>query len=132
MNDKIKTKADYAPNEKKVWRPEFATQVVAPQGSKLDDGTVLFLAIESLQGAFIDGEWEEADSSEEWTETTTVTDTYTDKDGYEHKVVTETVKDFHKDIPRSQRYVLKRFTETGFAENAFSAGYAGPRKYVKN
>ncbi|WP_411720544.1 hypothetical protein [Mycetocola sp.] len=136
MNDTIKTKADYAPNEKKVWRPEFATQVVAPHGSKLDDGTVLFLAIESLQGAFIDGKWEEADSNEEWTETetVTVTDSYTDAEGIEHSVVTktETVKDFHNEIPRSQRYVLKRFTETGFAENAFSSGYAGPRKYVKN
>ena len=132
MNDKIKTKAvDYAQNEKKVWRPEFATQVVAPAGSKLDDGSILFLSIESLQGAWIDGEWEEADSSEEWTETVTTTDTYTDEDGKVHEVVTKTVKDFRKDIPRSQRYVLKRFTETGFAENAFSTGYAGPRKYQK-
>lgn len=132
MNDKIKPKADYAQNEKKVWRPEFATQVVAPAGSELDDGTILFLAVESLQGAWIDGEWEEADSSEEWTETVTTTDTYTDEDGIVHEVVTKTVKDFRKDIPRSQRYVLKRFTSTGFAENAFSSGYVGPRKYVKN
>lgn len=135
MNDKTKTKADYAPNEKKVWRPEFATQVVAPEGSKLDDGSILFLSIESLQGAWVNGEWEEADSSEEWTETetNTVTDSYTDEDGIVHSVTTKTVtvKDFRKDIPRSQRYVLKRFTDTGFAENAFSAGYAGPRQYQK-
>lgn len=126
MNDKKKT-ADYAPNEKKVWRPESAYQVVAPKGSKLDDGSILFIAIEELQGAWIDNEWEEADSSETWTETTT--DSYTDDNGKVHTVVTK--KDFTKDIPRSRRYVLKRFTDTGFAENAFSAGFAGPRKYTK-
>lgn len=135
MNDKTKTRADYAPNEKKVWRPESAYQVVAPEGSKLDDGSILFIAVESLQGAYIDGEWEEADSSEEWTETetNTVTDEYVDDEGRKHAVttVTKTVRDFRKDIPRSQRYVLKRFTENGFAENAFAAGYAGPRKYQK-
>jgi hypothetical protein len=124
MNDK-KT-AEYAPNEKKVWRPETATQVLPPEELNMKPG-IYFIAIEELQGAWIDGEWEEADSSETWTETTT--DTYTDDDGYDHEVVT--VKEFTKDIPRSRRYVLKRFTETGFAENAFSSGFAGPRKYQK-
>jgi hypothetical protein len=116
MNDK-KT-ADYAPNEKKVWRPETATQVIPPKELGMKDG-IYFIAIEELQGAWIDGEWEEADSSETWVEE------YTDRDGNE---VTRTIT---KDIPRSRRYVLKRFTETGFAENAFSSGFAGPRKYQK-
>lgn len=122
MNDK--TRADYAPNEKKVWRPEMVAPVETPEGKP--EG-VYFIAIEELQGAWIDGEWEEADSSERWTET--YTDTFEDKDG---NIVTRvTKKDFVKDIPRSRRYVLKRFTETGFAENAFSSGFAGPRKYPK-
>jgi len=112
MIDKTKTRADYAPNEKKVWRGESAQQVFLPEEMEkevTEDGKqkfppgIYFLAIEELQGAWIDGEWEEAGF---------------DADGNE--------------IPRSRRYVLKRFTETGFAENAFSAGYAGPRKYQKN
>jgi hypothetical protein len=119
MNDKTRTSADYAPNEKKVWRPELASQVILPEGSKLPEG-IYFLAIESLQGAWVNGEWEEADSSETWEEK------YTDKDG---NLVTRTIT---KDIPRSQRYVLKRFTDSGGAENAFSSGYSGPRKYQKN
>lgn len=127
MNDKIK-QADYAPNEKKVWRPESATQVIIPEGSDLASDRIYFIAVEELQGAWIDGEWEEADSSEQWTEITT--DTYTDDEGYVHTVVTK--KDFNKDIPRSRRYVLKEFTDSGFAKNAYSAGFAGPRKYVKN
>jgi hypothetical protein len=111
MNDKIKTKAEYAPNEKKVWRGEAATQVFLPpemEALKTDDGKdkfpvgVYFLAIEELQGAWIDGEWEEAGF---------------DEDGHP--------------IPRSRRYVLKRFTSTGGAENAFSSGYSGPRQYKK-
>jgi hypothetical protein len=125
MNDKIKTRADYAPNEKKVWRPESATQVIVPEGSNLAKDRIYFIAVEELQGAWVDDEWEEADSSESWTETTT--DSYIDKDGYEHKVVT--VKDFHKDIPRSRRYVLKEFTDSGFAKNAYSSGFSGPRQY---
>jgi hypothetical protein len=88
---------------------------------------IYFLAIEELQGAWIDNEWEEADSSETWTET--YTDTYTDEEG--HLVTRVTKKDFTKDIPRSRRYVLKRFTETGFAENAFSGSFSGPRQYKK-
>ena len=118
MNDKINTKADYAPNEKKVWRPESAVQVVPAPELNMKPG-IYFLAIEELQGAWIDNEWEEADSSETWTET------YTDDEGH---LVTRVVE---KDIPRSRRYVLKRFTETGFAENAYSAGFSGPRKYTK-
>lgn len=111
MNDKNKKQADYAPNEKKVWRPESAQQVFLPEemeAEKTEDGKdkfpvgVYFLAIEELQGAWIDGVWEEAGF---------------DADGNE--------------IPRSRRYVLKRFTETGFAENAFSAGFSGPRQYKK-
>lgn len=111
MNDKIKKQADYAPNEKKVWRPESAAQVFIPEEMEAeltDDGKhkfpvgVYFIAIEELQGAWVDGEWEEA--------------------GYD---------DDGKEIPRSRRYVLKRFTDTGFAENAFSAGFAGPRQYKK-
>lgn len=131
MNDNTK-QADYAPNEKKVWRPESATQVVIPEGSKLAKDRIYFIAVEELQGAWIDDQWEEADSSEDWTDTTTVTDTYIDDDGYEHTVVTKTVTDHHKDIPRSRRYVLKEFTDSGFAKNAYTAGFAGPRKYIKN
>lgn len=123
MNNKAKS-ADYAPNEKKVWRPEAATQVVLPEDSNLPGGYIYFLAIEELQGAWVDGEWEEADSSETWTET----DTYTDDEGLEHTVT----KKFTKDIPRSRRYVLKRFTSTGFAENAYSGSFSGPRKYTTN
>lgn len=122
MIDKTKTPADYAPNEKKVWRPESATQVTLPEDMdpiKFPRDAVYFISIEELQGAWIDGEWEEADSSETWVET------YTDKDGHE---VTRTIT---KDIPRSRRYVLKRFTSTGFAENAFSGSFSGPRKYTK-
>jgi hypothetical protein len=118
-----KPKADYAPNEKKVWRPKSATQFTPDAKSGLPAGNY-FIAIEELQGAWVDGVWEEAESSESWTET----DYYTDNQGIEHKIV----KEFTKDIPRSCRYVLKRFTDTGFAENAFSTGYAGPRKYQKN
>jgi hypothetical protein len=129
MNDYTpKPTADYAPNEKKVWRPEAVEFVPTPVGKK--EG-VYFIAIEELQGAWIDNEWEEADSSETWTETATTTDSYTDEAGFVHTVVTETVKDFRKDIPRSRRYVLKRFSENGKAENAFSSGYAGPRQYQK-
>lgn len=105
MNDKIKTQADYAPNEKKVWRPETSSQVFLPEEmdtEKFPRDAVYFIAIEELQGAWIDGQWEEAGY---------------DEDGNE--------------IPRSRRYVLKRFTNTGFAENAFSAGFAGPRQYKK-
>lgn len=111
MNDKIKPKADYAPNEKKVWRPESAAQVFLPDAMEAELNEkgehkfpvgVYFIAIEELQGAWIDGVWEEA--------------------GYD---------DDGNDIPRSRRYVLKRFTDTGFAENAFSAGFAGPRQYKK-
>ena len=125
MNDKIKT-ADHAQNEKKVWRPESAQQVILSDkmlAERTEDGRlkfpegVYFIAIEELQGAWIDGEWEEADSSETWTET------HTDKEGREF---TRTIT---KDIPRSRRYVLKRFTPTGFAENAFSGSYSGSRKY---
>lgn len=116
MIDNTKTKADYAPNEKKVWRPEMIAPVPTPQGKP--EG-VYFIAIEELQGAWIDNEWEEADGDETWTET------YTDKDG---NLVTRVIE---KKIPRSRRYVLKRFTETGFAENAFSAGFSGPRQYKK-
>lgn len=118
MIEKTKTRADYAPNEKKVWRPESATQVIPPAELELPQG-IYFIAIEELQGAWIDGEWEEADSSETWKES------YTDKDG---NLVTRVIT---KDIPRSRRYVLKRFTETGFAENAFSSGFSGPRQYKK-
>lgn len=104
MNDKKKTQADYAPNEKKVWRPESASQVFLPDemDSERFPPGVYFIAIEELQGAWIDGQWEEAGF---------------DDDGHE--------------IPRSRRYVLKRFTDTGFAENAFSAGFSGPRQYKK-
>lgn len=111
MNDKKTTQADYAPNEKKVWRPESAQQVFLPpemEVLKTEDGKprfpsgVYFIAIEELQGAWIGDRWEEAGY---------------DADGNE--------------IPRSRRYVLKRFTDTGFAENAFSVGFAGPRQYKK-
>lgn len=105
MNDKIKPKADYAPNEKKVWRPESASQVFLPDEmdpNKFPRNAVYFIAIEELQGAWIDGEWEEA--------------------GYD---------DDGAPIPRSRRYVLKRFSENGKADNAFSTGYAGPRQYQK-
>lgn len=105
MIDNKKTQADYAPNEKKVWRPETSSQVFLPDEMdpiKFPRNAVYFIAIEELQGAWIDGVWEEAGY---------------DEDG--------------KEIPRSRRYVLKRFTETGFAENAFSAGFAGPRQYKK-
>ncbi len=118
MIDNTKTKADYAPNEKKVWRPESAVQVTPDPALNMKPG-IYFLAIEELQGAWIDNEWEEADSSETWTET------YTNEAG---NLVTRVIE---KDIPRSRRYVLKRFTETGFAENAFSAGFSGPRQYKK-
>lgn len=116
MNENTKPKADYAPNEKKVWRPEYAVPMPAPENMKPG---IYFLAIEELQGAWIDGEWEEADGTEVWDEQ------YTDKDG---NLVTRTVT---KEIPRSRRYVLKRFTETGFAENAFSGSFSGPRQYKK-
>jgi hypothetical protein len=102
MNDKKKAQADTAPNEKKVWRPESASQVFPPENLNLPEG-IYFIAIEELQGAWIDGEWEEAGF---------------DDDGNE--------------IPRSRRYVLKRFTNTGFAENAFSSGFNGPRQYKTN
>ncbi len=128
MNDNIKPKADYARDEKKVWRPEEVEFVPTPIGKP--EG-VYFIAIEELQGAWIDNEWEEADGDETWVETATTTDSYTDDDGYVHTVVTETVKDFHKEIPRSRRYVLKKFNENGKAENAFSSGYSGPRQYKK-
>jgi hypothetical protein len=105
MNDKNKPQADYAPNEKKVWRPESSSQVFLPEEMdpiKFPRDAVYFIAIEELQGAWIDGVWEEA--------------------GYD---------DDGNDIPRSRRYVLKRFTSTGGAENAFSSGYSGPRQYKK-
>jgi hypothetical protein len=105
MNDKIKTHVDYVPNEKKVWRPESSSQVFLPDEMdpvKFPRDAVYFIAIEELQGAWIDGEWEEAGF---------------DEDGHP--------------IPRSRRYVLKRFTSTGGAENAFSSGYSGPRQYKK-
>jgi hypothetical protein len=101
MTDKTQPRADYAPNEKKVWRPEAASQVFPPESLHLPDG-IYFIAIEELQGAWIDGEWEEAGF---------------DADDYP--------------IPRSRRYVLKRFTSTGFAENAFSGSFSGPRQYKK-
>lgn len=141
MNDK-KTTADYAPNEKKVWRPESAVPFTPDPALKMKPG-IYVLAIEELQGAWVDGKWEEADSSEEWTETETVTttttktDSYIDEDGVEHTVVTEevavteTVSDFSKEIPRSRRYTVKEITDTGFARNAFSDGFSGPRKYTK-
>lgn len=111
IDNKAKAKADYAPNEKKVWRPESAAQVFLPEemeNEKLPDGKdkfpvgVYFIAIEELQGAWIDGVWEEAGYDDEGNET-----------------------------PRSRRYVLKRFTDTGFAENAYSGSFAGPRQYKK-
>lgn len=104
-------RADYAPNEKKVWRGESAQQVFLTEEMedaltedgkpKFPDG-IYFIAIEELQGAWIDGEWEEAGFNAEG-----------------------------KPVPRSRRYVLKRFTETGFAENAFSGSFSGPRQYKK-
>lgn len=128
MTDNYKPKADYARDEKKVWRPEEIEFVPTPVGKQ--EG-VYFLAIEELQGAWIDNEWEEADGDETWVETATTTDSYTDRDGYVHTVVTETVRDGIKNIPRARRYVLKRFDENGKAVNAFSSGYAGPRQYKK-
>lgn len=128
MNENnIKSKADYAPNEKKVWRPETAIPVSVDhlKGTKAEmTPAIYFIAIEELQGAWIEDEygkkvWEEADSSETWTET------YVDDEGHE---VTRVIQ---KDIPRSRRYVLKRFTETGFAENAYSRPYNGNRQYQK-
>lgn len=111
-----KPRADYAPNEKKVWRPETAVPMPRPEG--MPEG-VYFIAIEELQGAWIEGEWEEADGDETWTET------YTDTEG---NLVTRVIE---KKLPRSRRYVLKRFDEKGKAENAFSYGYSGPRQYKK-
>lgn len=111
-----KPRADYAPNEKKVWRPETAVPMPRPEG--MPEG-VYFIAIEELQGAWIEGEWEEADGDETWTET------YTDAEG---NLVTRVIE---KKLPRSRRYVLKRFDEKGKAENAFSYGYSGPRQYKK-
>jgi hypothetical protein len=111
MIDKKNPRADFAPNEKKVWRPESAQQVFLPEemerelteeGKQKFPPGIYFLAIEELQGAWVGDDWEEAGY---------------DADGNE--------------IPRSRRYVLKRFTDTGFAENAFSAGFAGPRQYKK-
>jgi len=111
MTVQSQPRADYAPNEKKVWRPESAQQVFLPsemEEEKTEDGKqkfppgIYFIAIEELQGAWIDGAWEEAGF---------------DADGNE--------------IPRSRRYVLKWFTSTGFAENAFSGSFSGPRQYKK-
>lgn len=112
MNTTTKPRADYAPNEKKVWRPESAQQVfLTPEmeAERTEDGKpkfppgIYFLAIEELQGAWVDGEWEEA--------------------GYDAN---------GDEIPRSRRYALKYFTDTGFAKNAYSDSFSGPRQYVKN
>lgn len=118
MNDNTRPKADYAPNEKKVWRPEMATQVIPDPRLNMEPG-IYFISIEELQGAWIDGEWEEAESSETWVET------YIDEDGYE---VTRTI---HKDVPRSRRYTLKKFNETGYAGNVFNGSFSAPRQYKK-
>lgn len=125
MSDKIKNKSEYGSNEKKVWRPETAVPVSVDHlkgtTKAMPDG-IYFISIEELQGAWVDDEegkkvWEEADSSETWTET------YTNAEGFE---VTRVIQ---KDIPRARRYVLKRFNETGGAENAFSRPYNGNRQY---
>lgn len=125
MNDRTPS-ADYAPNEKKIWRAESVAPVTPDPALGLKPG-VYFLAIEELQGAWIDGKWEEAESSETWYETET--DTYTDKEGIEHSIVTE--REIRKETPRSRRYVFKEITEKGFARNVYTESYAGPRKYTK-
>lgn len=117
MSDNTTSRAEYT-SEKKVWSPVSASQAFPPPESKLPEG-MYFLAIEELSGAWIEGVWEEADggTTEEWDEVGV------DSNGAEY------VKTITKHIPRTRRYVLKRFTETGFAENAYAGSFSGPRKY---
>ena len=112
------SRAESAPGEKKVWRPESVVIVEADKEKGLDPSKVYFLAIEELQGAWVDGEWEEAESSEEWTED------ILDDNGH---VLSQ--KHIRKDIPRARRYVLKYFREDGSVANAYSGGYSAKRRY---
>lgn len=105
-------------NEKKVWRPLTASQAVAPIGSRNPDA-VHFLAVEELQGAWIDNKvWEEAEGGiiEEWDEEST--------DSFGNPCI----KTIRKEIPRATRYVLKYLDSDGKAKNALSS-YDGPREY---
>lgn len=115
MSDPTPTRSNA--NEKKVWRPLSATQVSPPKGSRNADCTH-FLAIEELQGAWINNVWEEAEGGtmEEWEEE------FTHPDG------TSGFKTVRKEIPRATRYVLKYFNADGYAKNALSS-YDGPRAY---
>lgn len=126
MSDKNNTtKPDFSPNEKKVWRPETAVPVSVSHLDGTDQelpAGIYFIGIEELQGAWVEDEsgrkvWEEADSSETWTET------FINADGFE---VTRVIE---KDIPRARRYILKRFNESGGVVNAFSRPYNGNRQY---
>lgn len=122
MNDSNKNKP-YV-DEKKVWRPVVTSQCFPPDETDEDREKyppgIYFIAIEELQGAYIDGVWEEAGSDD-------------DKDEYQKRVividgVAENVL-VKIEKPRARRYVLKRFTDSGFAENAFTSSYNGARRY---
>lgn len=104
-------------NEKKVWRPVAASEASAPIGSANAD-CVHFIAIEELQGAYVDDVWEEAEGGvvEEWDEP------FTDINGF------PSVRTIRRETPRARRYVLKYFGTDGQAKNALSS-YNGPRKY---
>jgi hypothetical protein len=133
MYDKSK-KPDYSSNEKKVWRPESAQQIVIPEEMRKerdDKGNlkyppgIYFIGIEELQGAWVNGEWEEAGGVETWTEIST--DTYTDDTGLEHSVTTK--KNFRSEVPRARRYIVKYIDDKGSARNAFPGSFSGPREY---
>lgn len=116
MSDTINTRNDF-PSEKKVWSPVLASQVT-PDPALAMPMAVYFLAIEELQGSWKGEQWEEAEGGleEEWEEE------FTDSTGKQN------VKLIRRTVPRARRYVLKRFTETGFAQNAYSS-YEGNRKH---
>lgn len=106
-------------NEKKVWRPLYATQASAPANSpESQRDAIHFIAVEELQGAHINGQWEEADGgvTEEWDESVV---------GPDGSITLKTIR---KEIPRATRYVLKYFSPDGRAKNALSS-YDGNREY---
>lgn len=126
MNETKKINPEFAPDEKKVWRGVSAQPCTPPSG--YPEG-IYFIAIEELQGAWIDDGvdkyWEEAEGgTEEWDEV------MVDDNG--EALLNESgqvrVKTVTRERMRARRYVLKMFNENGFVKNAHS-GYSGPRKY---
>lgn len=112
---------DRSVDEKKVWRPVSATQCFPPETDDFPDNCVYFIAVEELQGAFIDGVWEEAGSDDEDVEYDKKT--IINSNGEEETYLVKIEK------PRARRYVLKKFSKSGFAENALTSPYNGNRRY---